>query len=224
MMGFCPYIKGSLKESECHHDGYCSECPHNTKDDTISRQAAINAFDGTKFDETYCTEYAIGYNDGIDFAVSKLFVLPSAQPVDKDINVPINDTISRQAAVELATQYCPDDDGSCSKADRDIRELLDDLENLPPVQPEPQWIPCSERLPEEAGWYLCTYKDRRVNTKYWSKNKGWTDNIRLHMFELYDIRSRLTKEEVKLADESIYWDDWVVAWSRLPEPYKENKE
>lgn len=38
MMGFCPYIKGSLKESECHHDGYCSECPHNTKDDTISRQ------------------------------------------------------------------------------------------------------------------------------------------------------------------------------------------
>jgi hypothetical protein len=41
------------------------------------------------------------------------------------------DCISREAAIELATQYCPDDDGSCSKADRDIRELLDDLENLP---------------------------------------------------------------------------------------------
>ena len=45
------------------------------------------------------------------------------------------DTISRQAAIELAMQYCPDDDGSCSKADRDIRELLDDLENLPSAQP-----------------------------------------------------------------------------------------
>jgi len=44
----------------------------------------------------------------------------------------MNDLISRQAAVEVAMQYCPDDDGSCSKADRDIRELLDDLENLPP--------------------------------------------------------------------------------------------
>lgn len=43
MTGFCPYKKGSLKGSECHYDGYCSECPHNTKDDTISRQAAIDA-------------------------------------------------------------------------------------------------------------------------------------------------------------------------------------
>ena len=46
--------------------------------DVISRQAAIDAFDGVKVDEE--TEYDIGYNDGIDFAVSKLSVLPSAQP------------------------------------------------------------------------------------------------------------------------------------------------
>ena len=50
------------------------------KDDTISRQAAIDAFDGAKVDDGWCTEYDIGYNDGIDFAVSKLSVLPSAQP------------------------------------------------------------------------------------------------------------------------------------------------
>ena len=41
---------------------------------------AIDAFDGAKVDEGWCTEYDIGYNDGIDFAVSKLSVLPSAQP------------------------------------------------------------------------------------------------------------------------------------------------
>ena len=46
------------------------------------------------------------------------------------------DCISRQAAIELAMQYCPDDDGTCSKADEDIRNLLDELEELPPVQPE----------------------------------------------------------------------------------------
>ena len=50
------------------------------KDDTISRQAAIDALDGVKVDEENCTEYDIGYNDGIDFAVSRLSVLPSAQP------------------------------------------------------------------------------------------------------------------------------------------------
>ena len=38
--------------------------------------------------------------------------------------------IELKAAVDLAMQYCPDDDGACSKADRDIRELLDELEAL----------------------------------------------------------------------------------------------
>lgn len=48
--------------------------------DLINRAAAIEALDGAKVDEEYCTEYDIGYNDGIDFAVSRLSVLPSAQP------------------------------------------------------------------------------------------------------------------------------------------------
>ena len=39
------------------------------------------------------------------------------------------------AAVELAIQYCPDDDGSCSKADSDLRELLDEIESLPTIIP-----------------------------------------------------------------------------------------
>ena len=49
---------------------------------------------------------------------------------------PCEDTISRQAAIELAMQYCPDDDGTCSKADEDMRNLLDELEDLPSAQPE----------------------------------------------------------------------------------------
>ena len=48
-------------------------------DDLISRAEAIEAFDGTKVGEKNCTEYDSGYNDGIDFAVSTLSVLPSAQ-------------------------------------------------------------------------------------------------------------------------------------------------
>ena len=48
----------------------------------------------------------------------------------------MNDSINRQAAIDLAMQYCPDDDGTCSKADEDIRNLLDELEDLPSVQPD----------------------------------------------------------------------------------------
>lgn len=51
--------------------------------DTISRQTAIDAFNGVKVDEEDCTEYDIGYNDGIDFAVSTLAGLPSVQPERK---------------------------------------------------------------------------------------------------------------------------------------------
>ena len=34
----------------------------------------------------------------------------------------------------IAMQYCPDDDGTCSKAGQDLREMLDEIENLPTVQ------------------------------------------------------------------------------------------
>ena len=49
-------------------------------DELISREQAIDALDGVKVDEKNCDEYDIGYNDGINFAISKLSVLPTAQP------------------------------------------------------------------------------------------------------------------------------------------------
>lgn len=45
--------------------------------------------------------------------------------------------VSLEATVEKATEYCTDDDGSCSKAHTDLRELLDDLENLPAADVRP---------------------------------------------------------------------------------------
>ena len=52
------------------------------------------------------------------------------------------DAVYREDVIELAMQYCPDDDGTCSKAGEDIRNLLDELETLPSAQPEPA-IPLS---------------------------------------------------------------------------------
>ena len=48
----------------------------------------------------------------------------------------MNDTISRQAAIDICLQYCPDDDGTCSKNGDDLRNMLDEIEALPSAQPE----------------------------------------------------------------------------------------
>lgn len=38
--------------------------------------------------------------------------------------------VSLQAVLDIVMQYCPDDDGSCLKADRDIRDVLDEIEEI----------------------------------------------------------------------------------------------
>ena len=43
--------------------------------------------------------------------------------------------IDADAVIDLVMQYCLDDDGVCSKAGADLRELLDEIENLPTVIP-----------------------------------------------------------------------------------------
>ena len=45
--------------------------------------------------------------------------------------------IDRQAALEIAMSYCPDDDGYCSKSGHDLREMLDEIEALPEIEAEP---------------------------------------------------------------------------------------
>ena len=51
--------------------------------DLISRQDAIDGFYNVKVNAEDCTEYDIGYNDGIDYAISKLSAMPSAEPKEK---------------------------------------------------------------------------------------------------------------------------------------------
>lgn len=43
----------------------------------------------------------------------------------------MDEYISREDVLDIASQYCPDDDGSCSKAGVDLREMLDEIEALP---------------------------------------------------------------------------------------------
>ena len=75
----------------------------------------------------------------------------------------MDDLISRQAAIETAENvaYAVDEHGS---AEGWLAMLVNSLEILPPAQPEPQWIPCSERLPEDSQFVLMTI--RRMDEHY----------------------------------------------------------
>lgn len=63
---------------------------------------------------------------------------------------------------------------------------------------EPRWIPCSERLPEEDGKYLCCWQGMSVKTGMFLNGH----------FRLYG--------EIK--------DNLVIAWMPLPSPYREEDE
>lgn len=54
------------------------------------------------------------------------------------------DLIDIRTVLEIVMQYVPDDDGTCSKGDVDLRELLDDIENAPVI------VPASEEETEKS--------------------------------------------------------------------------
>lgn len=82
-----------------------------------------------------------------------------------------DDAISRSAAIEVAMRYLPDDDVSCSNANEDPRNMLDDIECIPAVDAVPvvhgrwiygitlnhEWRKCSECLVSQDIFGCFTY-------------------------------------------------------------------
>lgn len=92
------------------------------------------------------------------------------------------DLIDRNAVVDIVMCYCTDDDGSCSKADVDIRELLDDIENLPTVN---RWIPCSEQMMPDGERVLMRLTNGEVFVMKRNKNSA-SDGLR-HLTDLSSV-------------------------------------
>lgn len=69
----------------------------------------------------------------------------------------MNEYISREKILDIVSQYCPDDDGSCSKADVDLREMLDEIEALPAADVQPvkrgRWIKAHDK---QGSYFLCS--------------------------------------------------------------------
>lgn len=87
-----------------------------------------------------------------------------------------------------------------SKESSSTHKTLDN-NNLPSAQPEPHWIPCSERLPDKEGAYIVT------------NDVGGASGIIFDAFFYCD-----DGEPTWLLSQN------AKAWMELPEPYREDEE
>ena len=91
----------------------------------------------------------------------------------------------------------------------------EDIQDAPTIEPEPQWIPCSERMPDANGMYLVTMMEKakaedlgfdldeiEVRKMRYSCNAGW----------------QIPRHIPKWINDVI--TDEVIAWMPLTEPYQ----
>lgn len=128
----------------------------------------------------------------------------------------MDDQISRQAAIDAYGDWYVEE-GTEEGFIGTVKQLL---EGLPPAQPEPHWIPVSERLPEERDWYLGIFKE---------PDTGWINPTPFICDYLLGTKTKATTKEGWIlkghTDREEYIDYYFnlecVAWMPLPEPYKE---
>jgi len=137
-----------LCEYDCDHgiDGSAFECPGFERDDCF------------KLKDEYREEW------------TDVKALPSAQPVDKDINVPTNDTISRQAAIDALVAYIKINKAPTHYENQfwvegmeDAGRIISDLPSAEPERKKGKWIrndngtfscdQCNSWIPNEQHYY-----------------------------------------------------------------------
>lgn len=157
------------------------------------------------------------------------FVKASAQTTErtnKHTETHACDCISRQAAIdELERKKDKNAKGDIGGFyNTIIQNDIDALMQLPSAQPELQWIPCSERLPEEDGEYLVIYYTHSKYKPYAYDVLSFAND--LYQIDEYDFPNKKGQNGWFYCDVEYGYceDDGVFAWMPLPEPYREDKE
>ena len=125
-------------------------------------------------------------------------VQPDLQPTCNQL---ATDTISRQDAYDTLTDYYH----HTTQTQHDA--LRDALGRVSSVEPEPKWIPVSERLPDEIGLYLVT-----VRAEF--------RPVRIYGFSPWDLDEMKKYWINDCNDHSHVFNHFVKAWMPLPEPYR----
>ena len=128
--------------------------------------------------------------------------------LEKQMQQPCEDCISREYLINKISSV----DGleGVENSNLFAKHYMDIVKSAPSVTPkQTNWIPVTERLPEEDGQYLITvkYKPEADYENIYAEHGEWTDG-RWDMFcfgHCGEVES-------------------IVAWMPLPEPYKAESE
>ncbi len=138
-----------------------------------------------------------------------------------------NGSISRQAAIDALNEYFSRigklKRGGLTKGEKAISlDAVGAIKTLPSVQPEPHWIPCEERMPEEHEW---------IGTKKFGTTISDEVYVTFENEKGERFCKHLSFQNGKLSRyDQFHMDTWhkgskPIAWMPLPEPYKaESKE
>lgn len=81
-------------------------------------------------------------------------------------------------------------------------EIGEVIDSQPTINPEPNWIPVTERLPEGIGRVIAQMDGGAIHDVFYKGKNPYGHVVWVRL------------------DDCIYWDNEVVAWMPLPEPYK----
>lgn len=112
--------------------------------------------------------------------------------------------------------------------DKAIDEAICLVEKAPAVEPAQQWIPVTERLPENAAHLGAFCPRHMVMTKY-GVTEGWYNPDKESWFILFwFMTERLLEHEISFGSGDVprmlkvpIHTGVVTAWMPLPKPYKE---
>ena len=120
--------------------------------------------------------------------------------------------IDADAAIKALTEY-----GNGRAVYIGVEEAVRRIEDLPSIQPEQRWIPCSERMPEEHEWigtkrFGTTISDEVYVTFEAPDGQRFTDHISFQNGKLSTSDAERMRVWYKGAK--------PIAWKPLPEPYQ----
>ena len=178
---------------------------------TISRQAAIDAI-AKQMPKSYTLDGSHPGDEEI-YKIQEIYVdciesieiLPAVQPdhtADISKKVADEDCISRQWLMECVSEGWIKFD--TKKDENRFMHLVRDI--APSAQPEPQWTPCSERLPDNYDYQLLTEEVHYTTGKI----------VRCVLIAYYDDEDDVWMS----AEESPEAISYPIAWMPLPEPYR----
>ena len=89
------------------------------------------------------------------------------------------------------------------------------MDDCPLIEVKPQWIPCSERLPDKYGMYLVTMTEKAK-----AEDFGFdVDEIEVNKMR-YNSNGWNLPRHIPAWINNVITDE-VLAWMPLPEPYRE---